>query len=242
MDKIEYSDFFGKFGGSLRSKHVVPDRESFYNFKAWAKRLLSRGPFSPESRVANKRRFNLPETSALPRDYVRLDPWEAEYLFVLAARSRKGIVETGRFHGGSTFLIAYANRAAKIHSIDIAPQNDDLLRQYFSAHGVGQNVNLIVGDSQNAKYPEIGAYDLLFIDGDHSYQGCTSDLENWYPQLSTGGHIVLHDCYYGSASDVQEAVVDFMGRHTVEAVRTPYIQTAHWQHPCGSLAHFIKRD
>jgi predicted O-methyltransferase YrrM len=201
--------------------------------------VLRLGPYSPRKRYQNGRLYNIPKTSALPRRYIRLCPWEGEYVYLIASRAKKGIVETGRLHGGSTFLLACANTAVPIHSIDIAPKNDDLIRQYFSENSVGANVNLIVGDSQHGKYPDIGDVDVLFIDGDHSYEGCTNDLENWYPALAAGGHILLHDCYFGSP--VQDAVIDFIGRHDVTIVQTPYIHATYWHLSCGSIAHLIKK-
>ena len=235
-----YSEFFEKFGASCRTKHIVPFKRNPYDFREIARCLLRRGHYSAGFRYENKRLFNLPGTSLLPREYIRLDPWEMEYLFMLASTSKKGIVETGRFHGGSTFVLAYANRSIPINSIDIAPQNDAMLQRYFELHGIGSNAELIIGDSQNTQYPQIGKFDLLFIDGDHSYEGCTKDLENWYPALVKGGHIVLHDCYFGENSSVQAAVTDFIDRHDVEVVQSPYIPENHWHFPCGSLAHLRK--
>jgi predicted O-methyltransferase YrrM len=37
--------------------------------------------------------------------------------------------------------------------------------------------------------------DFLFIDGDHTWEGCTSDFMNFYPYVSPGGYIMLHDIY-----------------------------------------------
>ena len=82
---------------------------------------------------------------------------------------------------------------------------------------------------------------MLFIDGDHSYEGCTADLENWCPNLIAGGHIVLHDCYYGSP--VQDSVIDFLARHPeFEAVQTPYVHAEYWHLPAGSLVHLKKKQ
>ena len=135
--------------------------------------------------------------------------------------------------------MACANETVPIHSIDIAPQDDAQLGRFLGKAGIGENINLITGDSQRSKYDSIEAFDLLFIDGDHTYEGCTNDLENWYPDLTLGGHIVLHDCYFGST--VQPAVIDFVEKHAVEIVHTPYITASHWRYPVGSLTHFIKR-
>jgi predicted O-methyltransferase YrrM len=148
------------------------------------------------------------------------------------------VVETGRLLGGSTFLLACANPEVPIFSIDISPKDDATLHALMRRHGVGANVALIVGDSQQGVYPEVRQIDLLFVDGDHSYDGCLADLRNWYPRLVPGGHVVLHDCYRGS--EVQSATIDFLKDQAVQLVRDPRIDAVHWQTPIGSLAHFVK--
>ena len=79
----------------------------------------------------------LPARSGLPKDFIRLCPWEMEYVFAVARRARTGILEIGRLNGGSTFLMACANSEVPIHSIDISPVDDALLQQFFATHGVG---------------------------------------------------------------------------------------------------------
>ena len=46
--------------------------------------------------------------------------------------------------------------------------------------------------------------DLLFLDGDHSYEGCRADIEAWLPHLTNGGVLVMHDI--GWAEGVQRVV------------------------------------
>lgn len=36
-------------------------------------------------------------------------------------------------------------------------------------------------------------FDLIYIDGDHSYEGCLRDIEDWYPKLKKGGFLVGDD-------------------------------------------------
>jgi predicted O-methyltransferase YrrM len=285
---VEFSEFYGHFGGSLRTKHLQlglgqrarrtlatkGNREYLTARAGQVAKSVRKDPAAALGRfgarrshaakqtvapkVASlashervdshvllrqsaKRPYSLPAPNGLPTEFIRLDPWEAEYMFLLASRAKLGIVETGRFYGGSTFLMACANEDVPIHSVDIAPQDDDRLRHFLAKYGVGGNVNLIVGDSQNVKYPEVGDVDMLFVDGDHSYDGCKADLENWFDSVVTGGHVVLHDSYFGVP--VQDAVIDFINErgNDVEIVRPPWINATHWHNPTGSLAHFVKR-
>lgn len=39
-----------------------------------------------------------------------------------------------------------------------------------------------------------GKVELIFIDGDHNYEGVKADIENWYPQMAEGGVMLFHDC------------------------------------------------
>ena len=234
VDGMTYREFFNRFMGSCRRKHLRPEPSAFG---------LLRGAVSKSSRSelinpTKGRAYRVPDGSEVPLGLMRMDPWEIEYLFALGTRAKVSILETGRCYGGSTFLLSCANRQVPIRSIDIAPQDDDRLRSIFSQVGVGENVEIIVGDSQRGEYPEIGDIDLLFIDGDHSFEGCAADLEQWYPRVVPGGHIVLHDCYFGSP--VQEATIAFLERHDLEAIQGPYIVASHWRHPAGSLAHLRK--
>ncbi len=177
--------------------------------------------------------------SFIPKDYLRLEPWEIEYLYLIGKRSKFGILETGRFQGGSTLVFAHANKDVPIYSIDINPIDDQLLGTVMSQCKVARNdVHLIIGDSQKTKYTVIHRYDVLFVDGDHSYQGCLNDLNNWWDQLEVGGHVVCHDCYFGN--EVQDAVLDFISNKNVRIFISPYNPNAHKNMPHGSLCHFQK--
>ena len=53
---------------------------------------------------------------------------------------------------------------------------------------------------------------LLFIDGDHSYLGCRSDIESWFPFMAEGGIMLFHDCDETSPG-VMQAVAEFVDTH-----------------------------
>lgn len=173
----------------------------------------------------------------IPTDFIRLEPWEIDYLYMLGKQAKLGVLETGRYRGGSTLVFAHAC-SVPIYSIDLEPQDDTYLVSLIGSCDVQSDVKLIVGDSQKTKYNDVKQYDLLFIDGDHSFQGCLNDLNNWWDSLAPGGHVVCHDCYFGN--EVQDAVVAFLKDKNVNIYLTPYIQKDHWFLPYGSLCHFQK--
>jgi predicted O-methyltransferase YrrM len=230
---LSFDDFYERYGASCRTKNmlVIPSHRAG-RLRFAARLLLGR------LETTNKRPFSPPGSSRLPMEFIRLDPWEAGYLYALAQTSALGIVEIGRFHGGSTFLLACANREVPMWSIDIAPRDDSLLRRMLEVNRMGEQVELLVGDSQRDEFPMIRDFDVLFVDGEHTRAGCAADLEQFFPRLRPGGHLVVHDCY--PDVEVQQAVLDFLSRHDVEIVRSPYIPSAHWHTSAGSLAHLRK--
>jgi predicted O-methyltransferase YrrM len=49
----------------------------------------------------------------------------------------------------------------------------------------------IHGDSKTVDYT--GVVDMVFIDGDHSYEGCIGDIKVWLTRLRWGGVMAIHD-------------------------------------------------
>lgn len=66
-----------------------------------------------------------------------------------------------------------------------------------------------------AKTFEKASVDFVFIDADHSYEGCLADIKAWLPKIKAGGFICGHD--YGSATfpGVKKAVDECFDRITV---------------------------
>ncbi len=64
------------------------------------------------------------------------------------------------------------------------------------------------------------AYDVAYIDGDHSYEGCRADLSHWWPKVRPGGWLVLDDHLTGRwwGSGVIEAAEDFKPRDEARRV------------------------
>jgi hypothetical protein len=54
---------------------------------------------------------------------------------------------------------------------------------------------------------EDNSVDVIFIDGDHSYEGVKTDLECWFPKIKSGGVIAYDD--YPKWPSVAKAVHEF---------------------------------
>jgi hypothetical protein len=51
---------------------------------------------------------------------------------------------------------------------------------------------------------------LVYIDGDHTYNGCKSDIKVWMPKLKQGGIMAFHDYNDFPNYGVKRAVIEFM--------------------------------
>lgn len=83
------------------------------------------------------------------------------------------------------------------------------------------SLNLIKGDSTDPKVVEKAReqYHMVYIDGGHEYDVCTSDLKNYAPMVRPGGLLVVDDCcnntqvpngWFGGIVTVTQAVEDYM--------------------------------
>ena len=138
------------------------------------------------------------------RDIIRLDLREAGLLYKYAKQTwiepkklfhhtGKGntILEIGRYWGGSTVLLATAthNSDVNIVSVDVVegchdPDADDWLKDYSEKERIDIRVD-------NSHAMENIPLSLLFVDGDHSYEGIKKDFIHHWNYLH--GDCVAHD-------------------------------------------------
>jgi predicted O-methyltransferase YrrM len=129
------------------------------------------------------------------RGIIRMNIDEAAALYK-AVRSMiipSDMIEIGRAEGGSTILMAAAARPeTRFVSFDSDPVNDENLASFFEKMLPPRHVELLIADSQTA---DIFQYQvgLVFIDGDHTYEGVKADFQNWLPAVLKGGYLVFHD-------------------------------------------------
>lgn len=110
------------------------------------------------------------------------------------------IVEIGAEFGMSASLFAHATRGksgVRIVSVDLFPGT--MLAQHIQTLDAAgfTGIERIQGDSkvvwQTAMWQD--PIDLLFVDGDHSYEGVKADIAGWTNFVRPGsGVVVFHDC------------------------------------------------
>lgn len=120
------------------------------------------------------------------------------------------LVEIGTGYGACACLMLLSAPArARVHSIDpflgdthgTWQSSAQQARQHVqnAAAALGFEASrwvLHVGTShdvaQEAREAGLMA-DLVFVDGDHTYEACKQDVEDWLPMLRVGGVVLLHD-------------------------------------------------
>ncbi|HTU29342.1 MAG TPA: class I SAM-dependent methyltransferase [Solirubrobacteraceae bacterium] len=162
---------------------------------------------------------------------------EAEVLRRLA-RGGACVVEIGVYEGSSAVVLCEVlGPESTLHLIDpfVDPVGWSLPRGWQAApfatrramrrHGGGDRgprIEWHVARSQDVGRTWPGPQvDFVFIDGDHSPEGCREDWDVWHPHVPRGGAIAFHDARHGApdgfGSTGVTAVVDelFRGEHPV---------------------------
>lgn len=171
---------------------------------------------------------------------------EAAHLFRLVrGLGPATIVELGRFKGGGTLLLAAAMHSeSRLWSYDLhVPLRADLqgadldraLGAALERYGLLDRVQLVVGDSRTAEPPPAPPA-MVFVDGDHTYEGARADAERWRTLVRPGGHVLFHDAVdtggYGNHYPGVARLVGELERSDPELRRVA---------GAGSVAHFVRR-
>jgi predicted O-methyltransferase YrrM len=137
------------------------------------------------------------------------------YVLYRLARDGEGsgaIVEIGSWMGRSTAWLAAGSKEAgrePVHAVDpfdggpvlkrmrVVKERGttyDAFTRNLKNAGLLEHVVPVVAQSRAAAARwKNGAIRLLFIDGDHSYEGVKADVEGWLPHVPAGGYVVFDD-------------------------------------------------
>lgn len=140
-------------------------------------------------------------------------------------------VETGSYLGCSALLVAHSsssNVTIWAHDIWVTdwselkgnppPEVNDYFYEFYNAVKRNKFENRIIPIRGNSAYTlgihDDESIDLIFVDGDHSYEGCFDDLKKAWPKLKMDGTMLLHDCTPNS--EPLKAVDDFCKSNDIE--------------------------
>ena len=103
-------------------------------------------------------------------------------------------------------------------------------------------IRLVKGDSSTLlkQFPD-DAFDMIYIDGDHRYEGCKKDLLEAYKKVKSGGYICGHD--YEMNMEKAQTVYEFGVKQAVDEFCVTHGQTicAKGNDGCVSYAIQIKK-
>lgn len=135
---------------------------------------------------------------------------QAEVLFDLAAAADPAgcIVEVGSFRGRSTVALALGSQygaGAAVYAVEPHEPFDGVIsrfkggddREAFMRNVLRSHctstVRLVNLPSVQVAASWAQPISLLFLDGDHTFEGVRRDFEAWSPHLADGGTLVLDD-------------------------------------------------
>jgi predicted O-methyltransferase YrrM len=137
------------------------------------------------------------------------------FLKLLAQRPPATVMEVGTEKGGTFFLLTRVSAPnAFLLTLDLPAGQFDAYPAWRENLYRGfardrQRIELVRTDSHNPRTLEtvrglLGGrtLDLLFIDGDHSYDGVKKDFEMYSPLVAKGGTIAFHDIVPGAEETV----------------------------------------
>lgn len=78
---------------------------------------------------------------------------------------------------------------------------------------LSRNVVLITGDSNFVLPMMAHKFDVILVDGDHSQEGCKSDLKNCLPLLSENGVMLVDDTDHPAHSYLRVTAKEFAGQN-----------------------------
>ncbi|MDC3402548.1 class I SAM-dependent methyltransferase [bacterium] len=119
-------------------------------------------------------------------------------LDLIRSRRYDSLLEIGTSNGGTSLLTSRAlSRPATLTTVDInAGYDRDRLTKSLSRRVDG---HLLIADSHDHRTVDLIrneqklGFDVVFIDGDHSYDGVRLDTEFFAPLARPGGILVFHD-------------------------------------------------
>lgn len=151
-----------------------------------------------------------------------LSPPECQLLFEIASKVSEGcIVEIGSYRGKSTVALALGSQHgnnAPVYAIEPHELHAGLIGKYgpwdrveffknMLRNNCAETVRLLNVSTEVVSKGWKKPISLLWIDGDHRYEGVKRDFESWEPFIMKNSLIAFHDSLRdGPAAVIQEAL------------------------------------
>jgi len=147
--------------------------------------------------------LSMPGGQCVAEPLLRVDgylyPHEAVFLYWVA-RSAPGdgvVVEIGSMRGRSTMCLAAGIRDGgreQVYAVDPHRYGTrDELRDNIARFGLTGHVEVVVDDSVTVAAAWQRPVRAAFVDGDHSFEAASADVNVWSQHLAPGGYLLLHD-------------------------------------------------
>lgn len=159
------------------------------------------------------------------------DPWElSQYLDAIRSYFRHPInyLEIGLGRGGLFRLMAESFELHHCVGIDNLSCRRFRKSLEKNLHAIDRHIDLLPYDSTSPQAVEwlcdkdaliVGLglrrglmFEIVFVDGDHSYEGVKKDVETFAPWIAPGGWLVFHDTIYdGKGYGVRQVTQELQG-------------------------------
>lgn len=205
-------------------QEVVLDKRNFHVFelvkqirKFWAQHsgkvtVLKQGA---ESKITNSKVRAISELVAASA----IGDSEGALLFRLALWSKaESILELGTNAGISSLYLHFADRRAKLHTIEGNPEVAGLARKTFEIARCSNNLHQYVGTFSEILpqlLPTLDQLDLVFIDGDHRYEATVDYVQQCLSKVNENSIVVVADIHW--SADMERAWEDLKKLPTVKA-------------------------
>jgi hypothetical protein len=164
------------------------------------------------------------------------------FVDIVAANTKQGmsVAEVGIYDGSTTFAYIDLIKEYNGHlylvdwfqgnegndvGVHCYRENGDPLynqvKDEIENRGLSDYVTILYGKSVDmSKQIKDGELDICFIDSDHRYAGCRSDIRSYYPKVKHGGIISGHDCENINISDKflpEDMFIDYLAGPDLKA-------------------------
>lgn len=138
------------------------------------------------------------------------------------------IIEVGVYRGDFSTQL-YMHSPKRLHLVD--PWNSAICEGHVTATAEDfEYVKDLFKDCHSVKFHQNysqqaslefddGYADLVYLDGDHSYDAVLADIDCWWPKVRKGGILAGHDIFVVDHIGVTQAVLEIFHNHAVYLIR-----------------------